>query len=81
MSVGSAILTGNWKASMGMTIPLGRMEQDVGSGSQSKHQREVGGCSKEGTHSMVGLNGTMEYYCTEHYNEMAEIVQMLTGGS
>lgn len=60
---------------------MGRMEQDVGSSSQSKHQCEVGGCSKEGTHSMVGLNGTMEYYCTEHYNEMAEIMQMLTGGS
>ena len=58
---------------------MGRMEQDAGSGSQSKHQCEVGGCSKEGTHSMVGLNGTMEYYCTEHYNEMAEIMQMLTG--
>ena len=60
---------------------MGRMEQDAGSSSQSKHQCEVGGCSKEGTHSMVGLNGTMEYYCTEHYNEMAEIMQMLTGGS
>ena len=56
---------------------LGKMEQDVGNSSVSKHRCEVDGCSKEGNHSMTGLNGTTEYYCTEHYNEMIEILNSI----
>lgn len=50
------------------------MEEDVGNGSASKHTCEVSGCSKEGTNEITGVSGTSEYYCTEHYNEMMEML-------
>ena len=53
------------------------MEEDVGSGSASKHTCES--CSKEGTHAIEGFSGYTEYYCTEHYNEMIEILEMILG--
>lgn len=56
---------------------IGMMEEDVGTGTASKHTCEV--CSKEGTHSIIGISGETEYYCTEHYNEMSEILNMLSG--
>ena len=56
---------------------IGMMEEDVGSGTASKHTCEA--CSKEGTYSIVGLSGETEYYCTEHYNEMVDILEMLIG--
>lgn len=56
---------------------ISMMEEDVGSGTESKHQCEE--CSKEGTREIIGLSGTTEYYCTEHYNEMIEILDMLYG--
>ena len=56
---------------------LGKMEQDVGSSTASKHICEVDGCTKEGNHSMVGLNGNTEYYCSQHYNEMLDIINDL----
>ena len=56
---------------------LGTMEQSVGSGTASKHQCEE--CSKEGTHSLTGLSGATEYYCTEHYNEIMEMLEALSG--
>ena len=57
--------------------PLVTMEQSVGSGTASKHQCEE--CSKEGTHSLTGLSGATEYYCTEHYNEIMEMLEALSG--
>lgn len=51
------------------------MESDVGKGSASKHICEVDGCNKEGTNSIQGLSGKMEYYCTEHYFEMNEMLE------
>lgn len=56
---------------------ISMMEEDVGSGTASKHQCEE--CSKEGTREIVGFSGETEYYCTEHYNEMVEILNMLYG--
>ncbi len=56
---------------------IGDMEKDVGESSTSKHQCEVSGCSKEGTHSIVGLGGNTEYYCTQHYNEMVDILNKM----
>ena len=53
------------------------MEEDVGSGTASKHQCEE--CSKEGTRELVGFSGETEYYCTEHYNEIIEILNMMYG--
>mgnify|MGYP007081836338 FL=1 len=53
------------------------MEEDVGSGSYSTHKCEE--CSKEGTHELTGLDGSPEYYCTEHYNELVDIVNSLYG--
>ena len=50
------------------------MEWDVGESSYSKHICEAPNCTKEGTHSIVGLSGETEYYCSEHYQEMADIL-------
>lgn len=51
------------------------MESDVGKGSASRHLCEVDGCNKEGTYSIEGISGSMEYYCTEHYNEMEKMLE------
>lgn len=56
---------------------ISMMEEDVGSGTYSKHQCEE--CSKEGTRELIGFSGRTEYYCTEHYNEIVEIINMLNG--
>ena len=55
------------------------MEEDVGSGSASQHTCEVSGCYKEGTNEITGFSGTSEYYCTEHYNEMMEMLGNMLG--
>lgn len=39
------------------------------------HVCEVSGCGKEGIHSIVGISGATEYYCTSHYNEMEDMLQ------
>lgn len=31
------------------------------------------------THELTGLDGSPEYYCTEHYNELVDIVNSLYG--
>ena len=56
---------------------IGNMEKDVGSGSASKHQCEVSSCTKEGTHSIAGLNGNLEYYCSEHYQEIEDMLKIM----
>ncbi len=62
-----------------MNSIIDKMETDVGKSSSSKHQCMADGCSKEGTNKIMGLNGTYEYYCSEHYREMEEIIKMLLG--
>lgn len=52
------------------------MEEDVGSGSYSKHTCEVDGCYKEGSRSIVGIYGFTEYYCSEHYYDMKEMLDL-----
>lgn len=56
---------------------IGDMEEDVGKGSASKHTCEASGCSKEGTHSLTGLGGNTEYYCTQHYNEIVDMLNKM----
>ena len=34
-------------------------------------------CSKKATCSIKGITGQTEYYCTEHYNEMKELLDWL----
>lgn len=34
-------------------------------------------CSKDATHTIKGITGQTEYYCTEHYNEMKELLEWL----
>ena len=34
-------------------------------------------CSKDATYSIKGITGQTEYYCTEHYNEMLELLEWL----
>lgn len=34
-------------------------------------------CSKKATYSIKGITGQTEYYCTEHYNEMKELLEWL----
>ena len=53
---------------------IGDMENDVGNGSESKHTCEASGCTKEGTHSLTGLGGDTEYYCTQHYSEIVDML-------
>lgn len=52
---------------------IGNMEKDVGEGSASEHQCQASGCSKEGTHQIVGISGEYEYYCTEHYQAIVDM--------
>lgn len=56
---------------------LDNMESDVGNSDTSKHKCIVSECDKEGTYSIVGLNGTLEYYCSEHYYEMKELLEQM----
>ena len=56
---------------------MGQMEQDVGNGAYSKHQCEASGCTKEGTRELTGFSGATEYYCTEHYNQIVEILNQM----
>ena len=51
------------------------METDVAGGNASKHICEVSGCRKEGTNGIKGVSGNIEYYCTEHYNEMNRLLE------
>lgn len=34
-------------------------------------------CSKDATHTITGITGQIEYYCTEHYNEMKELLEWM----
>lgn len=34
-------------------------------------------CSKKATYSIKGITGQTEYYCTEHYNEMKELLEWM----
>ena len=45
----------------------------------SDHQCEAPGCSREGSNSIIGLFGTTEYYCDEHYAEMKDAYDTITG--
>ena len=54
---------------------IGEMEKDVASGPYSKHTCEE--CSREGIYNFIGLSGTMEYYCTEHYYELVDLLESL----
>lgn len=41
------------------------------------HGCEVDGCKKEGSHSLTGFSGSVEWYCDEHYQEMMDILDMM----
>lgn len=34
-------------------------------------------CGKDATHTITGITGQTEYYCTEHYNEMKELLEWM----
>ena len=55
---------------------MSKMEEDVGTGKYSKHLCEAGGCNKEGSRSIVGIFGTLEYYCSEHYYEVKKMLEL-----
>lgn len=46
-----------------------------GSGQTTKYYCEV--CSRAATHTIVGITGQIEHYCTQHYNEMEDIYDMM----
>lgn len=35
---------------------------------------------KSASKSLIGLNGTAEYYCDEHYNQLTALMDMILGG-
>ncbi|SFQ07305.1 hypothetical protein SAMN04487928_11761 [Butyrivibrio proteoclasticus] len=41
----------------------------------------VDGCNKTSTYSVTGLNGSLEYYCDEHYKEMQDILNGMLSNS
>ena len=53
---------------------MGEMEADVGNSNQSKHTCEE--CSREGTHKYDSFTGQTEYYCTEHYEELMDMLDV-----
>lgn len=44
---------------------------------KTQHYCDASGCINEGTHSMIGISGQMEYYCDEHYQEMKDMLDMI----
>ena len=55
---------------------LSCLEKPVGGGySEEKHSCEE--CGKEASHSIDGLTGRKEYYCTEHYNDMKDMLSLI----
>ena len=44
----------------------------------SSHQCEASGCTRDGNNSIIGLYGTTEYYCDEHFEEMQEAYEKIT---
>ena len=52
---------------------MGDMEADVGDSNQSKHTCEQ--CNKEGIHVYYSFTGQTEYYCTEHYEELMDMLE------
>ena len=44
-----------------------------------KNEHSCMECSKNGTLSIIGISGETEYYCTEHYNKLIEIMNKLYG--
>lgn len=52
------------------------METDVGNGTESRHTCAASGCNKEGTNPVEGFGGT-EDYCTEHYNDLIDIINSM----
>lgn len=55
---------------------LDMMETDVGNGSASQRKCEASGCNKEGTRAVDGFGG-VEYYCTQHYNEINDMISKM----
>lgn len=45
------------------------------------HICEVDGCNKIGIESITGFSGELEWYCTEHYNEMMQIIDHMLNGN
>lgn len=41
------------------------------------HYCEADGCLKEGIKTIIGFNGTTEYYCSSHYQEIQDILNMM----
>ena len=60
---------------------IGDMEQDVGESTESKHKCQAPECSKEGTNQIMGISGEYEYYCTEHYQEMIDLINKMSNGN
>lgn len=59
----------------GIIGTMGEMEMDVGKSDQSKHTCEE--CDREGTHVYYSFTGQTEYYCTEHYEELKDMIEFL----
>ena len=59
---------------------LDKMENDVGNSKSSVHTCQAPGCNKEGSRQITGVYGTTEYYCSEHYQQMLEIMESMTNG-
>lgn len=45
--------------------------------SAPKHYCIAEGCNSEATKSIIGFSGETEYYCSKHYKEMEDIINML----
>lgn len=58
---------------------LSCIEKAINNKSQSYHSCEVSGCSQKGLYSVEGLNGTLEFYCYDHYLEMLNLYKDIFG--
>ena len=45
--------------------------------SSNKHTCEAGSCYKNGTESIIGISGNVEYYCYDHYKEMEDTINYM----
>lgn len=49
--------------------------KDPDADNNENHKCEV--CSREGTHSIIGITGIQEYYCDEHFHELKQMYNKL----
>lgn len=66
-----------WSDDRAVSVKTEKNYSDDSNDSNNSRYHTCEVCSKEGTHAIIGISGQTEYYCTEHYEEMLDILEMM----